>query len=133
MGLSYTSLNFFKEIAENSLELLGLLLELLLVLLLLLLHVFITEIKGALRNFFEKVQTHVAQAHLFPNPACTPAGQAGKSGHARVVLSDCILICTPVFDVKNVAFDVENDVFDVEHVVFDVENVILDVENRCTY
>ena len=36
MGLSYMGLNFFKEIAKMSLELLGLLLELLL----LLLHVF---------------------------------------------------------------------------------------------
>ena len=44
MGLSYMGLNFFKEIAKMSLELLGLLLELLLfLLLLLLLHVFITE------------------------------------------------------------------------------------------
>ena len=40
MGLSYMGLNFFKEIAKMSLELLGLLLELLLLLLLLLLHVF---------------------------------------------------------------------------------------------
>ena len=38
MGLSYMGLNFFKEIAKMSLELLGLLLELLL----LLLHVFVT-------------------------------------------------------------------------------------------
>ena len=38
MGLSYISLNFFKEIADMSLELLGLLLDLLL----LLLHVLIT-------------------------------------------------------------------------------------------
>ena len=37
MGLSYMGLNFFKEIAKMSLELLGLLLELLLELLLLLL------------------------------------------------------------------------------------------------
>ena len=43
MGLSHMGLNFFKEIAKMSLELLGLLLELLLVLLLLLLHVFMTE------------------------------------------------------------------------------------------
>ena len=40
MGLSYMVLNFFKEIAKMSLELLGLLMELLLLLLLLLLHVF---------------------------------------------------------------------------------------------
>ena len=40
MGLRYMGLNFFKEIAKMSLELLGLLLELLLLLLLLLLHVF---------------------------------------------------------------------------------------------
>ena len=41
MGMSYMGLNFFKEIAKISLELLGLLLELLLLLLLLLLlHVF---------------------------------------------------------------------------------------------
>ena len=40
MGLSYMGLNFFKEIAKMSLELLGLLLELLLLLLLLPLHVF---------------------------------------------------------------------------------------------
>ena len=44
MGLSYMGLNFFKEIAKISLELLGLLLELLLLLLLLLLlRVFITS------------------------------------------------------------------------------------------
>ena len=40
MGLSYMGLNFFKEIAQMTLELLGLLLKLLLLLLLLLLHVF---------------------------------------------------------------------------------------------
>ena len=39
-------LNFFKEIAKTSLELLGLLLELLLLLLLLLLHVFVLELWG---------------------------------------------------------------------------------------
>ena len=38
MDLSYMGLNFFKEIAEMALELLGLLLELLLELLLLLLY-----------------------------------------------------------------------------------------------
>ena len=43
MGLSYVALNFFKEAAKMSLELLGPLLELLLLLLLLLLHVLITE------------------------------------------------------------------------------------------
>ena len=40
MGLSYMGLNFFKEIAKMSLELLGLLLELLLLPLLVLLRVF---------------------------------------------------------------------------------------------
>ena len=43
MGLSHTGLNFFKEIAQMSLELLGLQVELLLLLLLLLLHAFFTE------------------------------------------------------------------------------------------
>ena len=47
MGLSYVGLNFFKEIAKMSLELLGLLLELLLLLLHVfnhvILHVFVTE------------------------------------------------------------------------------------------
>ena len=45
------------------------------------------------------------------------------------ILSGCILIRTPVFDVENGVFDVENDVFDVENDVFDVENVVFDVEN----
>ena len=49
MGLSYMGLNFFKENAKMSLELLGLPLELLLLLLLLLLHVFIWSSRGALR------------------------------------------------------------------------------------
>ena len=40
MGPNYMGLNFFKQIAKMSLELLGLLLEWLLLLLLLLLHVF---------------------------------------------------------------------------------------------
>ena len=43
MGLSYIGLNFSKEIAKMSLELVGLLRELLLLLLLFLLHVFISK------------------------------------------------------------------------------------------
>ena len=48
MGLSYMGLNFFKEIAKMSLELLGLLLELL-PLLLVLLHVLLRSSRRALR------------------------------------------------------------------------------------
>ena len=57
MGLSYMALNFSKETAKMSLELLGLLLELLL-------QQQPWQLQGHLGNFFEKVQRHVAQPHL---------------------------------------------------------------------
>ena len=47
MGLSYTDLNFFKEIAKTSLELLGLLLELLLLLLHIFNHVILRECEAS--------------------------------------------------------------------------------------
>ena len=58
MGLSYMGLNFFKEIAKMSLELLGLLLELLLLVLLLLLLVLLLLLPLLLL-------IHLHRPHLF--------------------------------------------------------------------